>query len=1148
MSNQIDKQGPATRPAIQSGVISSEKLDLIALLLEKKGIAVPKINLISRRPEAGPCRLSFAQERLWFLHQLDPSNVSYNLPGTIRLSGQLKVDVLEKSFREIIKRHEALRTTFAVVDATPIQIVNPPGPVSLPLLDLSALAEEERESRGRTMAGDEAQRPFDLSSGPLLRMRLLKLGEEDHLLLWTMHHIISDGWSMGLLITELTTLYNAYSRGEESPLRDLRIQYADYAHWQRNWLQDDVLKRQLTYWKRHLAGAPQVLELPSDRPRPSVQTSRGASHSLRFSETLSAKVKQLSKQEGVTLFMILLAAFQTLLSHYTAQDEIVVGTPSAGRGRSETDELIGFFVNTLVLRTDLSGDPSFVELLRRVKEVALGAYDHQDIPFEKLVEEIQPAREMSRSPLFQVMIALQNAPGKTVNLAGLKFKATGGDISSSKFDLTLSVIDGERELTGALIYNTDLFDGSTTARMLRHLETLLEGIVEDPERRLSELPLLTHFEQQELQLRQGNQTETDYSQSGPAGQMGQVGMPVLLHKLFEAQVERTPEAVAVIYETQQLSYSELNQRANQLAHYLQSLGVAPGTFVALCLPPSVEMIVVLLAILKAGAAYLPLDPVYPRERLTLMLSESHASLVITEKAPPLGLYGISTPVLSLDSQWELINSQSRLNPHSQVSAEQPAYLIFTSGSTGTPKAAAVCHSGFNNLLHWYIQEFSIATSDHFLLLSSISFDLTQKNIFAPLLVGARLSLSSAVYDAHQRAEQIKDQQITFVNCTPSAFYPLVEASEGFAEKSLGSLRQVILGGERISLGRLQKWLSDDGVGAEVVNSYGPTECTDVVSYHRVTKEETEAASEVPLGRPIWNTQLWVADKWQRLVPVGVVGELWIGGTAVGLGYVADGSLTSEKFRPDQWSGRAGARVYRSGDMVRYLGNGEVHYLGRMDEQVKVRGYRIELGEVEAALVAHSGVREAVVLASAADGCESRLVAYVVAQEQAEVSVAELRSKLEQSLPPYMVPSIFMMLERLPLTPSGKVDRRALPVPDQKRPELAQVYIAPRSELERAIVKVWQEVLGVEKVGVHDNFFDLGGHSLLMVQVHLKLREVDDRMVTMLELFQYPTIDSLATYLKRSQGGPSSLLKVHERAASQKAAIKRQRQLGRHKVN
>ncbi len=1075
----------------------------------------PKLAPVTRDQEL---RLSFAQQRLWFLDQLEPGSNAYNIPAAVRLRGELNVDALEQSLGEIIRRHEALRTTFAVAGTEPVQLIHETEPYHLSIDDFSHLPEAERENQWPALAGEEARQAFDLQSGPLLRARLLRLEATDHVLLYTMHHIISDGWSMGVLIRELTTLYQAYAQGEESPLAELSIQYADYAQWQRQWLQGEVLEQQLEYWKQQLAGIPPLLELPTDFPRPAVQTFRGATRAISLSPALTAQLKQLSKQEDVTLFITLLAAFQTLLYRYTAQTDIVIGTPIANRTRAEIEPLIGCFVNTLVLRTDVSADPIFVDLMRRVRDVALGAYAHQHVPFEMLVEALQPERDVSRSPLFQVMLVLHNAPRQALQLSDeLHLSGVEVDRRTAKFDLTLALTEQTDGLAGVWEYNTDLFEAATIERMNGHFEALLEGIIAAPEHRLSELPLLTDAEQQQL-LMQRTLTASVHSESEATQ---------CLHQLFEAQVERTPEAIALVYEEQQLTYAELNRRANQLAHYLQSVGVAPGSFVAVCLPPSIEMIVALLGVLKAGAAYLPLDPAYPQERIALMLSVSGASVVLSEET------------------WPVIASHSSENPRSQVVADNAAYLIFTSGSTGTPKAAAICHRSFTNMLHWYIDELSITAADRVLLVSSISFDLTQKDIFGPLVTGARLSLASAVYDARQRAQQIEAQQITFVNCTPSAFYPVVEAAEDIAEHPLGSLRKVVLGGERIALGRLQRWLSDEGTHAEIVNTYGPTECTDTVSYHTVSKEEVEAASEVSLGRAIPNTQLWVADKHQRLVPMGVVGELWIGGAAVGMGYVTDAALTSDRFSPDPWSGQAGARVYRTGDKVRWLSNGELLYLGRVDEQVKVRGYRIELGEVETALMAHPSVKEAVVVATqAAAAAESRLVAYVVAQEQAEISVGELRTHLEQRLPMYMIPSVFMMLESIPLTPSGKVNRRALPVPDQKRPELGQVYVAPRSNLESAIVKVWQEVLGIEKVGVYDNFFDLGGHSLLMVQVHLKLREVSERAVTMIELFQYPTVDSLAKYMSRNDSDAASLEKVHERAARQKQAIKRQRRLGK----
>jgi amino acid adenylation domain-containing protein len=1120
------------RQFFEKPTIAGLVTEINRLKIDGDDLQLPSIERVSRD---GTLTLSYAQQRLWFLDHFEPGSSLYNIPTVVRLRGRLDLAALEQSFNEVIWRHESLRTRFGTVSTTPVQVIDDAPEFTLPVLDLSKVAEREREAEARRVATEETQRPFDLSTGPLIRASVLRLSEQEHVLLCTLHHIISDGWSMEVLIRELTTLYEAYAHGKSVSLPELAIQYADYAHWQRQWLQGEVLEKQLSYWKQQLAGAPAALELPTDYQRPAVQTFRGAHRPLTLSPDLTKSLEDLSRREGVTLFMTLLAAFQTLLSRYSASDEIVIGTPIAGRNEAETENLIGFFINTLVLRTDLSGNPTFEELLRRVRDVALGAYAHQDVPFEMLVEVLQPARDVSRSPVFQVMLVLQNAPNQTRELSNeLHLSGIEVEHRTAKFDLTLSLTEGTEGLSGVWEYNTDLFEAATIERMNGHFAMLLAGIVATPECRLSELPLLTDTEQQQLLL-----------QAGQEEQAGITGDESCLHELFEAQVERTPEAIAVIYEDQQLNYAELNQRANQLAHYLQSIGVAPGTFVGICLPPSIELVVAVLGVLKAGAAYLPLDPAYPQERLSLMLSVSNAGVVLTAEAVLSGRTGVTAAtVVCLDSQWSLIASHSSENPYSEVDADNAAYLIFTSGSTGTPKAAATSHRTYTNLLNWYINELNITAADRVLLMSSISFDLTQKNLFAALVTGARLSLAPAVYDARQRALEIQSQEITLVNCTPSAFYPVVEASEDIAE--LASLRTVVFGGERIALGRLQRWLSAEETNAELINSYGPTECTDVVSYHRVSPEEVAAASEVSLGRAIPNTQLWVADKWQRLVPAGVVGELWIGGAAVGMGYVTDAALTSDKFRPDPWSEAAGARVYRTGDKVRRLSNGELLYLGRVDEQVKVRGYRIELGEVETALMAHSAVREAVVLATTG-AAESRLVAYVVTQDQPEISIGDLRAHLEQRLPLYMIPSVFMMLDQIPLTPSGKVDRRALPVPDQQRPELGHLYVAPRSDLESAIVKVWQEVLGIEKVGVYDNFFDLGGHSLLMVQVHLKLREVSQRAVTMIELFQYPTVDSLVKYMSQSESDPSSLQKVHERAAKQKEALKRQRKVGKQRA-
>ncbi len=1062
--------------------------------------------------------LSFAQQRLWFLDQLEPGNNAYNMGAAVRLQGTVHLTALEQSFREVIRRHESLRTKFGVVNGAPVQVIDEALEFSLPVTDLSTLPEAEREAEARRAAAAEAQRPFDLSTGPLLRAGVLRLSDQEHVLLCTMHHIISDGWSMGVLIRELTTLYEAYSKGEASPLPELGIQYADFAHWQREWLQGEVLEHQLGYWKQQLAGAPGVLELPADYPRPAVQTFHGSQQSLMLSEKVSDQLKELSRRSGVTLFMTLLAAFQTLLSRYSGQEEIVVGTPIAGRNRGETESLIGFFVNTLVLRTDLSGNPTFEEVLQRVREVALGAYSHQDVPFELLVEELQPDRDMSRSPLFQVLMVLQNAPVAAVQITtDLQMASLGVENQTAKFELTLGVIEtSDGRLQSTWEYNTDLFAPASIQRMMKHFEVLVDEVANHPERRLSELGLLTEAERK--QVVEWNGTAAEYPQE------------TSVHQLFEEQVERTPDALAVAYENERVTYAELNERANRLAHHLQSLGVGPETLVGICVERSVEMVVGLLAILKAGGAYVPLDPAYPQERLSYMIEDAQVAVLLTQQHLLDSIPPHTAHTFCLDSEWPLLADYSVLNPLSTGTKDNLAYLIYTSGSTGRPKAAAVAQGGFTNLLWWFVKDFGITAADRLLLVSSFSFDLTQKNIFGPLLVGAQLHLNgNGFFDAQAIAELMEREEISLLNCTPSAFYPVVEASESRQWAQLSNLREVFLGGEVINLERLHGW--QQGSEAEVVNTYGPTECTDVVAYHRVSREQVQAGGVVPIGKGVWNTALYLLDAEMNVVPVGIKGELYIGGAGVGRGYVRDAALTAERFVPDPFSGEAGARLYRTGDVGRYWEDGAIEYLGRVDNQVKVRGYRIELGEIEAALLSREQVKEAVVVARRDGAGEHQLVAYFVFEEEAAAPASsEWREYLGERLPDYMVPSVFVTLDQMPLTPSGKVDRRALPTPTFSRADISEDYVAARTPTEEILTGIWTRVLQVDRIGIHDDFFFLGGYSLLAIQVIFQIRESFQVDLPLRRMFERPTIAGLAELIEQALKAGQSLQLPIERVS------------------
>jgi amino acid adenylation domain-containing protein len=1035
--------------------------------------------------------LSFAQQRLWLIEQLEQGTAAYNIPAALRLRGQLQVPVLEAALTEVVRRHEVLRTTFATVGGQPQQVIGKAGSVSLPVQELSRLGEQEREAAAAGMIEREARAGFDLESGPLVRARLLRLGAEEHVLLLTMHHIVSDGWSLGVLVKELSALYAAYAQRQPSPLAELAIQYADYAVWQREWLQGAVLAEQLQYWREQLQGAPAVLELPTDHPRPAVQSFRGGQQQMVLSAAVTEGLKELSRREGVTLFMSLLAAWQVLLARYSGQEEIVVGSPIAGRTRGETEGLIGFFVNTLVLRGDLSGDPSFAELLQRVKEVCLGAYGHQEVPFEKLVEELQPERSLSHNPLFQVMFVLQNTPREILQLPGLELSSVKVENTTTKFDLTLGVEDGTTGLGVALEYNTDLFDASTITRMLGHFETLLTGIVAGPRQRLSQLPLLTAAEQ--ALLVDWNDTACPLPEA------------TCLHQLFEAQAQLTPEAPAVSYENEQLSYAELNTRSNQLAHYLREQGVGADALVGIYMERSVELVVSLLAVLKAGGAYVPLDPSYPAQRVNYMLQDAGAKVLLTQaklsnQLPPDG------KVVSVDAEWETIASHSRQNPPALGSLENLAYVIYTSGSTGQPKGVMIDHRGILNRLIWMQETYQLTAQDRVLQKTPFSFDVSVWEFFWPLITGAELVVAQpgGHQDSAYLRNLITERSITTLHFVPSMLQMFLE-EEGL--ERCDSLRQVICSGEALQAATQERFF--EKLNAQLHNLYGPTEASIDVTFW--TCQRGENSRPVPIGQPIANTQMHILDAQLQPVPVGVTGELWIGGEGLARGYLNRPELTAEKFIPNPFSS-GGTRLYRTGDLARYLPTGNIEFLGRIDDQVKLRGFRIELSEIETALNEHPEVRESVVVVREDTLGEQRLVAYLVGVGSTGPSVTNLRHYLKQILPEHMIPGAFVVLAKLPLSANGKIDRKALPAPDGARPELDKAFIAPATPLEQMIAAIWTEVLDVKEVGIHDNFFELGGHSLIAMMLVSRIRENLHVDLPLRTIFTLPTVAELAVGL------------------------------------
>jgi amino acid adenylation domain-containing protein len=1034
---------------------------------------------------------------MWFIDRLEPGNSLYNRPAFIRLKGELKTAVLERCLNEIIRRHEILRTTFPDVNGQPLQVILPFQPLALAVRDISGLPEAEREAAARRQATDEAALAFDLRRGPPIRAGLLRLGAQEHILLLTMHHIVFDGWSEGVLFQELAVLYESFSAGQPAPLSELPIQYADFAVWQRQWFREEIFDSQLAYWKKQLAGAA-VLELPTDHPRPSVQTFRGSKQFFSLSRALTGRLKALGRAQGTTLFMTLLAAFQTLLHRYAAQDDILVGAPVAGRNRTDVEGLIGFFINTVVLRTDFSGDPSFRELLGRVRKVALDAYAHQDLPFEKLVEALHPQRNSSRSPLFQVMFAFQNAPGTAPSFAGLTVTSLNVESETAIFDLSLLMVEDANSLKATLEYNTGLFDAATISRMRDHFQILLESIAANPEQRLSHLSMLTEAERQQL-LVEWNDTKKDYPQDK------------CIHELFEAQVERSPDAAAVVFQSRELTYRELNRRANQLARYLRKLGVGPDVVVGVCMERSIDMVVGLLAILKAGGAYMPIDPDYPKDRAAFMLADAAAAILLSQQRLIERLPRQSVTAIPLDTEWEAIAHESGENPASGVTAGNLAYVIFTSGSTGMPKGAMNTHRGICNRLLWMQETYELTATDRVLQKTPFSFDVSVWEFFWPLLTGACLvvALPGGHRDSAYLVKLIAEQKITTLHFVPSMLQVFL-GEEGL--DTLRCLRRVICSGEALPFELQERFFSR--LGAELHNLYGPTEASVDVSFWACKRESHRRS--VPIGRPIANTEIHLLDSHLQPVPVGVPGELYIRGDGVARGYLNRPELTAEKFVPNPVGNDPGARLYKTGDLARRLPDGNIEFLGRTDDQVKIRGFRIELGEIETALGQHPAIRETVVLAREDAPGEKRLAAYIVAPQQSASSISDLRGFLAEKLPEHMVPSVFVFLDALPLTSNGKIDRRNLPAPDQSRPEQENPFVAPRTSVEELLARIWGEVLELEQVGIHDNFFTLGGHSLLLTQIVARIQRAFLVSLPLRILFDAPTVADQSAAIAAAQ--------------------------------
>jgi amino acid adenylation domain-containing protein/FkbM family methyltransferase len=1395
----------------------------LATIIEKDDRGDPSLQLspIQSIPRDSDLPLSFSQERVWFIQQLEPTNIAYNFQVTLRLTGLLDVAALERSLSEIVRRHEIYRTTFPTIDGQPVQVIHQPQPVQLPMVELQALPEREREVEAQRLISKEIQKPFDLTQLPLIRWTLLSLSEQEHVLVHIEHHLLHDGWSFNVFLRELLELYQAFSVGAPSPLPDLAIQFVDFARWQRQWIQGQVAETHLAYWKEKLADSLPVLALPSDRPRPAVQSFQGAAAMVELPLNLCKLLRALSRQEGVTLFMTMLAAFVTLLHRYSGQHDLCVGSGIANRRGRETEGLIGMIINHVVLRTDLSGNPMVRELLDRVCEITLEASTHQDLPFEKVVDALQPKRDPSHNPLFQVSFSFHDAPMPDLELPGLTINIMPMlNNGSAKFDLNVIVIPHSEQRVGLRLgaeadgltvgweYNTDLFDETTITRMSGHYQTLLESIVADSTRRISDLPLFTEAERHQL-LMEWNGTARDY----PHDQC--------LHQLFEAQVERTPDTVAVVFEDEQLTYRDLNRRANQLAHHLRALGVGPEVLVGICMERSLEIIVGILGILKAGGAYVPLEPTYPKERLAFMLQDIQAPVLLAQEGLVGRLPELVAQVLCLDTAWEAITRESEQNPGGGAIADGLAYVIYTSGSTGRPKGVMNTHRGVCNRLRWMQDVHRLTATDRVLQKTPFSFDVSVWEFFWPLATGARLIVArpGGHQDPAYLVKLIAAERITTLHFVPAMLQQFLE-EQGL--ETCHSMRRVMCSGEALSIALQQRFFSR--LDAELHNLYGPTEAAIDVTYWACEREGNRQT--VPIGRPIANTQIYLLDSYLQPVPIGVPGELHIGGTGLARGYLNRPELTAEQFIPHPFSDERGARLYKTGDLARYAPDGSIEFLGRLDDQLKIRGFRIEPEEIESVLYQQKGVYEAAVLAREDVSGDKRLVAYLVPDQQHAFTVRQLlrferkglltgrlryelpngmvifhqhknetdfmykeifeeqtywrhgitlnegdcifdvganiglfalfidqickntttyafepsppifdvlrintalyglnvklfdcglsnftesriftyypnisiisgyyadelqereliksfllnqeqlgvcepalwnnqlldellaerltckhftcqfktishvmrehgveridllkidvekseqdvlagiqdddwtkirqlvvevhdidsrlerittllkhygydlhvhqdvmfqdtglyniyavqgakgqaqlcetrekraseyrsnyysknkflsdvRHSLTEKLPDYMVPAAFVLLEALPLTPNGKVDRRALPALDGLRPEREAAYVAPRTEIERIITAVWQEVLRIKKVGVYDNFFDLGGHSLLLIQVYSKLQEVFNKKISVVDMFTYPSINALTKYLSQNKSEQAS---------------------------
>ncbi|MGD9900399.1 MAG: amino acid adenylation domain-containing protein, partial [Calditrichaceae bacterium] len=1067
--------------------------------------------LITRVLRTDQMPLSFSQTRLWFIDQLLPDNPSYNLQSVYDIEGDFRKDIFESCLMEIMQRHETLRTEILNLDGKASLRIHENAQPDFKFIDLMSLDSGAKTVEADRLTVQEASTPFDLGTAPLFRTMLIRFDKNTHRVILTFHHIISDGWSMSVFITELTRMYRARLLSLTPDLPDLPIQYADYAHWQQNQLTKEHFQKGLDYWISSLSGSEPVIDLPVDRQRPAVPTGKGSFKKFELSESISGRLKQITENENSTMFMPLLSAFSVLLNRYSGQEDISIGSPVANRDRTETENLIGFFVNTIVLRINLSNNPAFSDILHQVRETALNAFSHQDIPFEKIVDALHPERNTDHTPLFQVMFALQNTPKPEKIDVGLELTPIVSHSGTAKFDLTLFMLEDDDRISGAMEYNTDIFDESTIDLILTHFQNLLESIALNPAEKISRLNMISEKERYNL-LTSWNGIEKSLTPDLP------------VHRIFEEQALRTPDQIALEIGATRLSYKELNEESNRLAHYLQGLGIGPDCLAGICMERSAEMIISILGILKSGGAYVPIDPSYPKERLTYILDDSKVPVLLTKSGILQALPDFKGKIVALDSDKAVIQKQRSSNPTIPVEPDHLAYMIYTSGSTGNPKGTMITHHGLTNYLNWCLDAYPLSEGRGSLVHSTIAFDATVTAVFTPLLTGKTITLLPDNSDLEALSKALTEyKDFNVIKITP-AHLELLKHQIAPSEAA-GITRAFVIGGENLTADQIDFW-QKNAPETLLFNEYGPTET--VVGCVVFEAREWNGSGSVPIGRAIINTQVYALDRDYNTVPAGARGELFIGGAGVARGYLNRPDLTAERFVPDPISGKSGARLYKTGDQVRYLKNGLMEFLGRSDDQFKIRGYRIEPAEIESALNRHPSVVESVVFSREDESGKRQLAGYFVSGEAESPTLSDLRSFLGELLPDYMIPAHFIRVDSIPLTSNGKVDRKALPKPDNQRLQTGTKFAAPETDNQVILAEIWQNLLGLKNIGIHDNFFELGGDSIIIIQIAAKAKQ-KGLNITPVQFFRYQTIAQLANvasstaYSQAEQGPVTGIL-------------------------